>query len=80
LISPIKRSKTEKKRHLKLISELRKKYRGPGVELFNETFLGIPKSFSHDKKGHFPWSHSKFFKLLEKIYNNHPELFKGTRI
>lgn len=69
-----------KKHHLKLISELRKKYRGPGVELFNETFFGIPKSFSHDKKGHFLWSLSKFFKLLEKIYNNHPELFNGTRM
>ncbi len=65
--------------HMKLISELRQKYIGPGKEQLNDVgSTGIPKSLSHDTSGEYPWSYAMLFKLLNQMYQNHPELFRGT--
>lgn len=68
------RSKLQKE----LIDQLRSKYIGPGKKEMNNTLGGIPAVCSHDGKGRFLWTHSVFFKMLEQIYINHPELYMGT--
>jgi hypothetical protein len=66
--------------HIDLISELREKYIGPGREkLMDVGFAGVPKSLSHDSSGRFPWSVAMVFRLLNQMYQNHPELYRGTR-
>ena len=68
-----------KKMQVKLIDEMRSKYIGPGFKEMENTLGGIPKVCSHDGDGYFLWTHSIFFKMMEHIYNSHPELYKGTR-
>jgi len=66
-------------RHIKLIDDLRKKYIGPGSERFQATINGVPTSLKHDSNSYYTWSCAMFFRLLKQIYNNHPELYQGTR-
>lgn len=66
--------------HMELITELRQKYIGPGKERLNDVGpTGIPKSLSHDSSGKYPWSYAMLFRLLNQMYKNHPELYRGTR-
>lgn len=65
--------------HKKLIEEFRSKYVGPGKEQLTKTGHGVPLVLSHDNKGRYLWSLRTFFKLLENIYNSHPELYNGTK-
>ena len=62
-----------------LIDQLRLKYIGPGKKEMSNPYRGIPDVCSYDGNGKFLWTHSVFFKMLEHIYNNHPELYKGTK-